>query len=427
MTQDLDRGASTTKLAAINFDWSIISAKTIYKCMTPYLTNINSLEAVRIYRTPFGQKRLEEEERSGPQVKSSTKVTENDRSAHENNPNDELTTIDKNKKQEISSKTDNNETENAKNLSDTKTQKRDRRKFEQQKTIDPNIYKYKQDRKKYLIAFAYFTDVSEAENVYNCLDGLEIENTGNYFDLRFVENYEVCDLVEICSKDEEYEPVYKRSKEDDIEWEHDIMREGYIDSLFLKDEIDSDLVNNLIDLSGEENDIQSYESINNVDKTIPDIKNKSNKNKFDEHNLKKSKNLNVNENVKNNNLLLEENDDNYKKNKTEDIRNKVDKNNEVPNKKENRKNNKDIEENETKKDEKEKYRKKNKKASKFDLEQFVEEKDDNNFNINLNDERFKDVLKDEDFNIDVTHHLYKNSESLKKIMKEKRKNHKNTE
>lgn len=222
-----------------------------------------------------------------------------------------------------------------------------------------------------LIAVAHFKDIKTAEAIYIALDGVEIENTGCYFDPRFLHR-ETGEKISECTQEPEDIVACDVFEEEDMDRKNKIM------SLFDEEdeEFNSDIINELVEMSNDENNKKDrntvLENVEVVTSEMCDSSNSSN----DKPKNKKQKILEHISELKNN--------ENTKKNKESNTKQKI---------------------------------------SKFKKDKIKKNLgcDEKNFELNLDDERFKRVFIDEEFKVDVTHNLYKNNPSVKKVMREKRK------
>lgn len=135
--------------------------------------------------------------------------------------------------------------------------------------ISVNLYKTKAGRKElgdsnvfvrtgariseWYIAVAEFRDVDDSISIYSSCDGNELERSGMYFDLRFISDGVVlgnpCDEASGCSGYESKQFVRKSSI--DLEDEDDSV-EAELGKLFDQKEIDVDAVHRFVDISDDE-------------------------------------------------------------------------------------------------------------------------------------------------------------------------------
>ncbi|KAI5180030.1 hypothetical protein NEOKW01_0359 [Nematocida sp. AWRm80] len=202
--EDIMLGEATTRIAIVNLDWESIDSKDLYKIIAGFIPE-EEIKHVRVYKTPLGKKVLEKEEAQGPQVHIS---------------ND---------------------------------------KEEQQK----NIRDYMRIRMKYFYAVAEFHSLESAKTVYDQIDGLEIEETFNFIDARFIpeETNITDDLENECTtmskltKTIPKNTLYHTNAK--IQWEEDLIRDKSLKDLFTEETIDINLADELIDMS-DDNTKQEY-------------------------------------------------------------------------------------------------------------------------------------------------------------------------
>ncbi|KAM0734919.1 ESF1-like protein [Formica fusca] len=169
---ELDKEAETTdeithKLAICNMDWDRIRAVDLMILLNSFLPTGGLIHSVIIYPSEFGQKRMKEEEISGPI---------------------ELRSEDVNSEGEIGDDNEEGATYHMEKLR-----------------------QYQLNRLKYYYAVAEFDSAETANKVYIECDGIEYESTATRLDLRFVPNDMTFDQEpkEICTEIPElakYEP-----------------------------------------------------------------------------------------------------------------------------------------------------------------------------------------------------------------------------
>ncbi|TBU04158.1 hypothetical protein CWI36_0804p0010 [Hamiltosporidium magnivora] len=156
------------------------------------------------------------------------------------------------------------------------------------------LRKYLLEKRKCFMVVAEFRDVLAAERIYEICDGLELEESMNYYDLRFLpDNFKLENIIQIVTNTSNYEYckvprslVFQNKIK--YEWDVDIKRENFFKKLFEQEIMDERLANKLIDISDEnsnqfsnENKIDephknSLETKNNI--SVKKIKQKEKKN-----------------------------------------------------------------------------------------------------------------------------------------------------
>ncbi|KAI5192504.1 hypothetical protein NEMIN01_2055 [Nematocida minor] len=202
------RGDVSTRLAVLNIDWESIGANEIYRVIKVFLSAEN-IKKVTIYKTKLGKRELEKEEKEGPAV---LKLDED------------------------------------------------------LGTTDSDIREYLKKKMKYFYAVIEVDTEEKAKELYAAIDGLEIEDTHNYIDARFIPadapiNDEVVEETTEMSKNIRKIPINPLySTKPQLKWDEDPVRDRYLRDLFDKD-FDMDVANDLIDASDDEEKQAYYKKI----------------------------------------------------------------------------------------------------------------------------------------------------------------------
>ncbi|GAM20024.1 hypothetical protein SAMD00019534_031990 [Acytostelium subglobosum LB1] len=151
--EDVPRGDATKRFAILNCDWDNIHSKDLYLILSSFLPKGGVLLSVTIYPSDFGLKQIEIEKRMGPSkdIFNHTRLK---------TPSEE-TDIQYDHKEDPDSLDG-----SGFNL--------------------VSLRKYELSKLKYYYAVAVFDRLESASVVYDECDGLEIEDTANALDLRFV-------------------------------------------------------------------------------------------------------------------------------------------------------------------------------------------------------------------------------------------------
>ncbi|ORX52211.1 hypothetical protein BCR36DRAFT_325040 [Piromyces finnis] len=153
---DVPTGDQTRRFAAVNLDWDKIRALDLFKLFDSFKPANGTIQSVKIYKSEFGKKRLEEESRNGPPAAIfGGKIEEDD---------EEEVTVETLVKEDKGEEFDNEE-----------------------------LRKYQLERLKYYYAVVECDTVDTAVEIYNNCDGVEIEKSSNILDLRFIPDEETFD------------------------------------------------------------------------------------------------------------------------------------------------------------------------------------------------------------------------------------------
>ncbi|EFA77612.1 hypothetical protein PPL_12219 [Heterostelium album PN500] len=150
--EDIPRGDATKRLAILNCDWENMQSKDLFIVLNSFVPKDGALLSITIYPSDFGLKQMEIEKRLGPSkdiFRDSTKV----------------------------------------NLDETDIQydtKEDAEALDGRGFNLTSLRKYELDKLKYYYGVAVFDSAESASKVYEECDGLDIEDTANSMDLRFV-------------------------------------------------------------------------------------------------------------------------------------------------------------------------------------------------------------------------------------------------
>ena len=157
--ETINIGDETRRLAVCNLDWDRVSAADIYLALSSFCSEQNGLKSIKIYLSDFGRKRLEEEDKLGPEELRKRKRPEALNGDHE----------DENSSSE----------ESDFEIGDNNYE-------EQEKHARERVRKYQVNRLRYYYAVAEFMSADAADSVYKACDGSEYELSGTRFDLRFI-------------------------------------------------------------------------------------------------------------------------------------------------------------------------------------------------------------------------------------------------
>lgn len=203
-------GEASTRLSIHNIDWDSVHLSDLYRIVSVFTEKKNILNLC-LYKTALGKKMLEIEEKEGPLIS----IKECEDGVNSNIP------------------------------------------------TDKDIREYLRMKMKYYYAVISFATKEAAATVYEAINGLEIGETFNFIDSRFIpDEYEIKDSIEDEIKECEKmsrvipkNPLYNTKAQ--LKWDEDPVRERSLRDLFICDEINLDLADELIDAS-DDSEKQAY-------------------------------------------------------------------------------------------------------------------------------------------------------------------------
>lgn len=230
----------------MNIDWESVTAKDLYVLFNSFISGKEKILKVEIYPSEFGIKEMEKQKTQGPNELFSGSDSEAN-SDTENKRNDSKTVP---KTERI---TDIDEALEDDNLSDDAIDQKKLRKFELKKL-------------KFYYAIATFDSKETAFKIYSQCDGMELEKTQNFLDLRFVPD----SLTEFPYAPKEtftgnkslinYEPEFNENRalqhsKVKLTWDtNDKKRDKMIQRAFTKEGFNRDDINELLVSSDSEED-----------------------------------------------------------------------------------------------------------------------------------------------------------------------------
>jgi len=392
--ENIPMGQETSRIAIQNIDWANIHALDLFVLLNSFCKGNQKVLKVEIYPSEYGMKEMAKENKEGPDKKIF---------------NSEAIIKTGNEKEEEDSEEEEEEDE-----------------------IDPSnegfdpieLRKYELNKLKYYYAVVYCDSAETANLLYNECDGLEIERTQSFMDMRFIPDEltkfpyppkEVCDHM---PANKEYVQEFKpnsalQDTKVKLTWdEGDPKRGDLLYRAFHKEGFNENDINELLVSSDSEEDSDVInELVGN------DNENKDN-DKNNEFNLLKKKRkmpkfkdgetieIKFNKGFEGINPKVIDENENKKENKS--------KWEQFKEKKKNKRKEKKREEREKKKNRKNEYNKEEesenneKEATKNELDLLVDEqkKNKDKFKYNSKDERFN-VNNNTDFAIDPTNKNYK--------------------
>ena len=391
--ENIPMGKETSRIAIQNIDWTNIHALDLFVLLNSFCKGNQKVLKVEIYPSEYGIKEMAKENEEGPdkEIFNTKGIIKTNKEEEEEGEEEEEEEIDSSSNE----------------------------------GFDPvELRKYELKKLKYYYAVVYCDSVETANMLYNECDGLEIERTQSFMDMRFIPDElkefpykpkEVCDHM---PANKEYVQEFKpnsalQDTKVKLTWDqNDPKREDLLYRAFHKEGFNEDDINELLvssdseedsevinELIGNENDNEDNKNIElnllKKKRKVPKFKDgetieiKFNKG-FEGINPKV---LNENENKKENKSKWEEFKE-KKKNKRKEKKREEREKKKI--RKENRKNNEEEDENN------------DKKADKNELNLLVDEQVKNmkKFKFNSKDERFQ-TNNNKDFAIDPTNKNYK--------------------
>ncbi|KAI9291196.1 hypothetical protein K502DRAFT_326412 [Neoconidiobolus thromboides FSU 785] len=152
--EQVPRGDETCRFACMNMDWDNIRCKDLFKVFNSFKPEGGMIKSIAIYPSEFGKERIEHENKYGP-PKDIFDIKEDEEDSNEEDDDEE----DK----------------------DNIIQEDDGDEFNQE-----NLRKYQLERLKYYYAVVECDSIKTAKKIYDSCDGDEYESTANFFDLRFI-------------------------------------------------------------------------------------------------------------------------------------------------------------------------------------------------------------------------------------------------
>jgi len=431
--EQIPMGEETARLSVLNLDWESVSASDLMVLFNSFCVKGQSIKKVEIYPSEFGINAMAKEKTEGP----SREIYRNEASKvkrledKENNEENEDSSVLSNEEDVISDIDDIVEKENNDDFKGF---------------VPHKLREYELQKLKYYYAIVYTDSVQTAANIYNQCDGLELDKTQSFLDLRFVPDSlssfpypakEVCTEVPL-----DYDPKFAFNRalqhtKVKLTWDsNNVKRNEAITRAFKKEQFNEDEVKDLL-MSSDSEDEEDAKMFENVMNTVGTNEKEENfsllkkKKKNNEVEFKEGEEVVVtfNNDLENlNEKIKEEKPEKGKWEKYLERRKEKGREKKLKEKYRNGKNSKyqkeeedeeEIDNNEEQVDVKG--------ASKDELALLVKDSRNKEFKFNRNDERFKDVFTNQKYAIDPTHKDYKNTinmveEDRSKTKKNKIKN-----
>ncbi len=232
--EKIPTGQETSRIAIQNIDWTNIHALDLYVLLNSFCKGSQKVLKVEIYPSEYGMKEMAKENEQGPDkeifnTEAIVKTGEEKEEEEEEEDDDEINSSNEG--------------------------------------FDPvELRKYELKKLKYYYAIAYCDSVETANMLYNECDGLEIERTQSFMDMRFVPDElkefpykpkEVCDHM---PANKEYIQEFKpnsalQDTKVKLTWDQgDPKRQDLISRAFHKEGFNEDDINELLVSSDSEED-----------------------------------------------------------------------------------------------------------------------------------------------------------------------------
>ncbi|CAM8958796.1 unnamed protein product [Rhodiola kirilowii] len=191
----------TSRLAAVNLDWHHIKAVDLYALLNSFLPDGGRIRSVSVYPSEFGLQRMNEEAVRGPvglfddDNKKSTekKITDKDNSDNdsESQEQDEEDGDGEDEDASLDESDDGDDNENEADsedeLDDDDDEEEEEEEEEEDKDyIDSKIRNYEKTRLRYYFAVVCCDSIATANHLYKECDGIEIMQSSNKLDLRYI-------------------------------------------------------------------------------------------------------------------------------------------------------------------------------------------------------------------------------------------------
>lgn len=151
--KEIPTGDETKRLSVMNLDWENITATDLFVLMSSFCEGKSKIKQVEIYPSEFGIKEIERERIEGPDKE----IFQKENSKKSNSKNKIIHSMDQ---------ADDEDNEDGFN--------------------SLNLRKYELKKLKFYYAIVHCDTKETALNLYNGCDGMEIERTQSFMDLRFV-------------------------------------------------------------------------------------------------------------------------------------------------------------------------------------------------------------------------------------------------
>ena len=276
--ENIPMGQETSRIAIQNIDWTNIHAIDLFVLLNSFCKGNQKVIKVEIYPSEYGMKEMAKENQQGPDkqiftgetiVKTAeTEKEKNEKNMDKNKEKEQKKENEQKKEKKVEDNDEENEEDNEEeNEEENENNEEDEENEEEEDEIidssnegfDPvELRKYELKKLKYYYAIAYCDSVETAASLYNECDGLEIERTQSFLDMRFVPDdltkfpyppKEVCDHM---PANKEYNQEFKpnsalQDTKVKLTWDQgDPKRQDLISRAFHKEGFNEDDINELL-------------------------------------------------------------------------------------------------------------------------------------------------------------------------------------
>jgi hypothetical protein len=180
--KNIPSGEESKRLSVMNIDWENIHAMDLYVLFSSFCQGNSKIEKVEIYPSEFGMKEMEREQKEGPSKEIFEDAIENKKKKAKKASEKIPKRKDSENSQDRNSSHSQDFQEIIHNIDDI--QDYDEENLE---GVNPlKLRKYELRKLKHFYAIVYCNSVETASKLYEECDGMEIEKTQSFMDLRFV-------------------------------------------------------------------------------------------------------------------------------------------------------------------------------------------------------------------------------------------------
>jgi len=256
--ENIPMGEETSRIAIQNIDWTNIHALDLFVLLNSFCKGSQKVLKVEIYPSEYGMKEMAKENAQGPdkEIFTSEAIVQEADSKDKKKENNISKSKEKEKDKNEEQEEDNEENEEEEENVDVDSSN---------EGFDPvELRKYELKKLKYYYAVVYCDSKETANSLYNECDGLEIERTQSFLDMRFIPDdltkfpyppKEVCDHL---PANKEYTQEFKpnsalQDTKVKLTWDQgDPRRQDLISRAFHKEGFNEEDINELLVSSDEE-------------------------------------------------------------------------------------------------------------------------------------------------------------------------------
>ena len=260
--ENIPMGEETSRIAIQNIDWTNIHALDLFVLLNSFCKGNQKVLKVEIYPSEYGMKEMAKENEQGPDKEIFTSE------AIVQKADSEKKDVKDKKKENNLNKSNEKEKDNNEEEEDNEENEEEEENVDVDSSnegFDPvELRKYELKKLKYYYAVVYCDSKETANSLYNECDGLEIERTQSFLDMRFIPDdltkfpyppKEVCDHL---PANKEYTQEFKpnsalQDTKVKLTWDQgDPRRQDLISRAFHKEGFNEEDINELLVSSDEE-------------------------------------------------------------------------------------------------------------------------------------------------------------------------------